>query len=74
MEIQNGGIPKHSTQTLIIKVATEIISEINKGNKDKFITAFDFKKAFDSIKHSVIFEKLNSIHLNSNNIIKMLEM
>ena len=61
-EIQNGFRKNHSTIDTILKFTTEL--QHNKNNKQNTIALYiDFKKAFDTVNHNILLEKLKSLKI-----------
>ena len=61
-EIQNGFRKKHSTTDTIFKFTTEL--QHNKNNKLNTIALYiDFKKAFDTVNHNILLEKLKLLKI-----------
>ena len=61
-EIQNGFRKKHSTTDTIFKFTTEL--QHNKNNKFNTIALYiDFKKAFDTVNHNILLEKLKLLKI-----------
>ena len=58
---------KHSTQTCLMEIMDYIYSEKDKGNIIG-IASLDLSKAFDSINHSHLIEKMKKIGLNTNSL------
>ena len=61
-EIQNGFRKNHSTIDTIFKFTAEL--QHNKNNKQNTIALYiDFKKAFDTVNHNILLEKLKSLKI-----------
>ena len=63
---QSGNKKDHSTETSLIKVSDEILTAI-----DSNLTAvvlLDFSKAFDSINHQTLLNKLRNIGISSSGL------
>ena len=62
---QNGFRKQHGTPDTIFKLASHIIDNLN--NKKVTIAVFiDFKKAFDTLDHAILLEKVSQINLSPN--------
>ena len=68
---QNGFRKQHGTPDTIFKLLTHIIDNINK-KKITIAVFIDFKKAFDTLDHLILQQKLSSLNL-SPNILKWFE-
>ena len=55
---QSGFRKKHNTMYPLIDIITECYDNINNGNLSCIIT-LDIKKAFDTVKHDILLNKLN---------------
>ena len=65
---QNGFRANHSTQDTVSKFTDDIALNIN-NNKCTLATFIDFQKAFDTVNHTILIDKINSIGIKENNII-----
>ena len=64
-DFQNGFRKKHSTIDTIFKFSTDL--QLNKNNKMNTIALFiDFKKAFDTVNHNILLEKLKKLRIQGN--------
>ena len=62
---QNGFRKQHGTPDTIFKLISHIIDNLN--NKKVTIAVFiDFKKAFDTLDHSILLQKLSQLNLSPN--------
>ena len=68
---QNGFRKQHGTPDTIFKLITLIIDNINK-KKVTIAVFIDFKKAFDTLDHSILLKKLSQLNL-SQNLLKWFE-
>ena len=57
---QHGFCSKRSTQTALIKVVDECLSNIDDGQVTAAIF-LDLAKAFDTVKHSILVRKLQAL-------------
>ena len=63
---QSGFRIKHSTTTTLLKITNDIAKELD-GNKNCILVLLDFSKAFDSISHNILLDKLyNSFSFSSS--------
>ena len=66
-EFQNGFRKNHSTIDTIFKFTTDL--QINKNNKLNTIALYiDFKKAFDTVNHTLLIGKLKDMKIRNNAI------
>ena len=64
-EFQNGFRKNHSTIDTIFKFTTDL--QVNKNNKLNTIALYiDFKKAFDTVNHKLLIEKLENMQIKNN--------
>lgn len=49
---------KTTTQVNILRIASEVNNEIKKRNRAYYLVACDFQKAYDSIHHDYLIQKL----------------
>ncbi|CAB0037066.1 unnamed protein product [Trichogramma brassicae] len=61
---QHGFKAAHSTQTALLELTDAVRSAIEK-KKVTLLVSFDFSKAFDTIDHSLLIEKLRSVGCNT---------
>ena len=62
---QNGFRKQHGTPDTIFKLITHIIDNLNK--KKVIVAVFiDFKKAFDTLDHLILIQKLSKLNLSPN--------
>ena len=57
---QSGFRSKHSTTTALLKISTDIIDSIDRGDAT-ILTLLDYSKAFDTINHNLLLSKLTSL-------------
>ena len=62
---QNGFRKKHGTPDTIFKLITHIIDNLNK-KKTTIAVFIDFKKAFDTLNHIILIQKLSKLNLSPN--------
>ena len=62
---QHGFKPKHSTVTCLLELTEDIRQELDKG-KATGILALDLSKAFDTINHDNLLDKLDKIGIKHN--------
>ena len=64
-DMQNGFRKKYSTLSSIVDFTSDIYNSIN--NKEITIATFiDLKKAFDTVNHTILMEKLNYLGIKGN--------
>ena len=64
-EFQNGFRKNHSTIDTIFKFTTDL--QLNKNNKLNTLALYiDFKKAFDTVNHKLLLEKLKDMQIKDN--------
>jgi hypothetical protein len=68
---QHGFLPGRSTTTNLMVLTNELSSVLDKGGQMDVIY-MDFTKAFDTVSHAVLLEKLNKIGFNMN-LIKLMK-
>ena len=61
--LQSGFRPRHSTSTCLAHVTNTLLENIDKGILTGLIF-LDLSKAFDTLDHSIMLDKLTSIGLN----------
>ena len=64
---QNGFRSKHSTQDTVAKLTDDIALNINK-NKCTVATFIDFRKAFDTVNHKILLDKIFSVGIQRNSL------
>ena len=64
---QSGNKKDHSTETSLIKVSDEILTAID-SKKLTAVVLLDFSKAFDSINHQTLLNKLQNIGISSSGL------
>ena len=57
--LQSAYKPKHSTETALIKVCDESLSEPDRGNA-VFLGIMDLSAAFNTVDHSILLSRLNT--------------
>ena len=62
---QSGFRPNHSTMTALLNVTESILDSLDKGNRVG-IVALDLKKAFDTVDHDLLLNKLKKKGINGN--------
>lgn len=62
---QSGFRKNHSTETALIRVTDDIRSAMDRG-QCTILALFDFSKAFDTVNHSILIEKLKIIGFSAN--------
>ena len=62
---QNGFRAKHSTQDTVAKFTDDIAININ-NNNCTLATFIDFRKAFDTVNHKILLDKINSLGINNS--------
>ena len=60
---QAGYQRNHSTDTIFIKMRTDILNAMNKGEVTLSILA-DFSKAFDTVDYTVLIKKLSKLNMS----------
>ena len=65
--LQSGFRPGYSTQSALIKITSDIQTAID-DKKLTILILLDFSKAFDSIIHSILFNKLKSLSFSNSSI------
>ena len=60
---QHGFRRKRSTQTALIKVVDNWLTNIDKGQVTA-VVFLDLAKAFDTVKHNILVRKLETLHLH----------
>ena len=55
---QSGFRPKHSTLSALIQICDDFLNNMDQG-KISCIVFLDIRKAFDSINHDILLQKLN---------------
>jgi len=66
-DLQSGFRPKYSTDTCLIHLTDHIKSEMDKGNYTGMVT-LDLQKAFDTVNHNIMYNKLKAIGLDDNSV------
>ena len=64
---QSGNKKVHSTETSLIKVTDEILTAID-SKKLTAVVLLDFSKAFDSINHQTLLNKLRNIGISPSGL------
>ena len=64
---QHGFRKNHSTVTCLLEMTEDIRENIDKG-KISGVVAIDLSKAFDTIQHKILIEKLKTLNLSENSI------
>ena len=62
---QNGFRANHSTQDTVAKFTDDIALNIN-NNKCTLATFIDFRKAFDTVNHNILLQRIESIGIKNN--------
>ena len=70
--LQSAYKPKHSTETALLKVCDDILSELDKGNA-VFLGMLDLSAAFDTVDHSILLARLERTFNISGSVYKWLE-
>ena len=65
---QSGFRPKHSTQTSLHRLTEFIFNELHQG-KITGMVALDLKKAFDTVNHEILLNKLAHYGITDNNLL-----
>ena len=60
---QSGFRPQHSTATALLNVTEDWLDSLDKGDIVGMVT-IDLKKAFDTVDHAILFDKLKLIGLD----------
>ena len=58
-EFQSAHTAQHSTETALLRVKTDIMSEMDNG-KAVFVLLLDFSSAFDPVDHQILLNRLSS--------------
>ena len=64
---QNGFRAKHSTQDTVAKFTDDIALNMN-NHECTLATFIDFRKAFDTVNHNILLNKINSLGIKNNNL------
>ena len=65
---QGGFRPNHSTIDTIVKFSENIYKQVNEGDV-VIATYIDLKKAFDTVNHSILIQKLRKVGIKNTNLI-----
>lgn len=65
--LQSGFKANHSTTTAVLKITEDIRKALDDG-KVTVMTLLDFSKAFDTVNHDILIEKLKNLNMHKNTI------
>ena len=64
---QSGFVNNHSTNTALLKVTNDLLTNLNEG-KFTAVCSLDIRKCFDTIKYDVLFNKLHNYGVNGKEL------